>query len=242
MVTSALLDAALVARTVSVDEISGGGDVILLAPHPDDETLGCGGAIAALSDKGRRVQVIVITDGGHSHPVSTAYPRDRLCSLRQNEVRSALHILTQGRGPVPIMLGFPDNAAPDGDAAALRTAEIIQAHINGETALWTTWAGDPHPDHGRTSRIAAEVARRNPRLSIWSYPIWGRFNHGDTTFDRDCLVRLDTEPWQHRKSAAVTAHATQMSGLISDDPGGFRMDDALQDHFITTPELFLKGL
>lgn len=236
-----LLLAALTARAVAVTEISGGGDVILLAPHPDDETLGCGGAVAALNDIGCKVQVIVITDGGFSHPASRSHPQDVLRRLRAAEVTKAVSILTDGCGPAPILLEYPDNAAPDGDAAASAAALRIQQYITSSaTAIWTAWQGDPHPDHGRTARIAACLADQNPALALWSYPIWGRFDHTADAFKADAVVQFETHMWQDRKAAAVAAHATQMSGLISDDPNGFQMDTGMQQHFITRPEIFVK--
>lgn len=237
--TPPLLAAARTARAVSVDVLSGGGDVIVLAPHPDDETLGCGGAIAALTDLGRRVQVIVVTDGGHSHPGSTTYPRDRVCRTRADEVQKAVAVLTGGRGPAPVLLGYPDNAAPDG-AVASAAADLIQTHIGAQTALWTTWAGDPHPDHGRTARIAAILAARHPQLALWAYPIWGRFAAQLPDFNPDLLVQFETHAWQARKATALAAHASQMTGLIGDDPNGFYMEPAMQQHFVTSAELFLR--
>ncbi|MDT8855731.1 PIG-L deacetylase family protein [Paracoccaceae bacterium Fryx2] len=238
-----VLMAAQDAPEVSLDDLSGGGDVVVLAPHPDDETLGCGGAIAALAARGRRCQVIVVTDGARSHPASRAWPGERLARLRADEVRRAVTILTGGRGPAPILLGYPDGAAPDGDAAAEAAAVAILPLISpSTTALWSTWAGDPHHDHGRTARIAARICRHRPDLLPWSYPIWGRFTDAADGFDPKSLMQFATAPWQARKAGAVAAHASQMTGLISDDPGGFRMIDAHQHHFITAPELFLKGL
>ena len=221
--------------------LSGGGDVLLLAPHPDDETLGCGGAIAALSEAGHTVQVVVVTDGCKSHPRSRSHPPDRLRRLRAAEVAQAVHILTCGRGPAPVMLNCPDSAPPgDDDAyvgAAKRILELIHDHT---TALWTAWGADPHPDHGRTASVADLIARQNPHLALWSYPIWGRFVEDIPTLDTSRLFRFDTQPWQARKAEALGAHASQMTGLITDDPGGFRMTDALQQHFVATPELFFQ--
>lgn len=240
MVITPVLNAAATCPAVSVEVLSGGGDVVVLAPHPDDETLGCGGAIAALCEAGRRVQVVVITDGSHSHPGSVSHPRARLCELRADEVRHAVRILTGGRGPDPILLGYPDNAAPDGSAAAQEAATVIEAHLGNATAVWSTWEGDPHPDHGRTARIARMIRQRNPKVELWSYPIWGRFADAPPPFAADRLVRFETHAWQDLKDMALAAHASQMSGLIGDDPTGFRMSDAMQRHFITTPELFFK--
>jgi len=229
------------AAFVSLETVSGGGDVVVLVPHPDDETLGCGAAIAALADRGRSVQVIVITDGSRSHPASRLFPAERLALTREAEVTEALDILTDGRGPPPVFLRYRDLAAPDGDVAAEHAAQrIVPLITDATTALWSTWEGDPHPDHGRTARIAWRIGRHLPQLSRWSYSIWGRFRTDTPDVQRDSIVQLLPNGQISRKRRAIAAHRTQMSGLITDDPEGFVMPQAEQDHFLSTPEMFLK--
>lgn len=236
-----LLQTARLAPWISIDKVSGNGDVLLLAPHPDDETLGCGAAIAALTEAGRKVQVVVVTDGCHSHPRSRLYPAAKLRQLREAEVQQAVEILTGGHGPAPIMLNYPDAATPDTDDAITAAADRIVALVSETTtALWASWGSDPHHDHVSVARMAAHVAARLPHLAYWSYPIWGRFLEQIPTLNPGLMVKFNTQGWQDRKARAVAAHASQMSGLITDDPGGFRMSDILQQHFITTPELFLR--
>ena len=65
----ALLRAARGAPVVDVDALAAGG-VLVLAPHPDDETLGCGAALAAAVTAGYAVRVVAATDGDGSHPRS----------------------------------------------------------------------------------------------------------------------------------------------------------------------------
>lgn len=236
-----LLRAAATARPVTVDVLSNGGDVLVLAPHPDDESLGCGAAIAALTDLGRRAQVVVVTDGSHSHPGSRSTPPARLSRLRAAEVIRAVDILTAGWGPAPVLLGYPDAAAPEGDAAAdAAIARILPHMCPSVNAIWSTWGGDPHADHARTARLAVRLVEQHPALALWSYPIWGRFEPDGQNVCQDAIVQFETHPWQSRKAAAIAAHVSQMTGLISDDPCGFRMTDEHQRHFLATPEIFLR--
>src|SRR5450631_1369848 len=77
----------------SIDDVTGPGRALILAPHPDDESLGCGGLIAACCQAARPPIVAVLTDGGMSHPESKAFPREQLVRLREAEARDAATIL-----------------------------------------------------------------------------------------------------------------------------------------------------
>ena len=59
----------------SLNDIIGGGTCLILAPHPDDESLGCGGLIAACVAAGRSPLVVILTDGAGSHPNSRRFRR-----------------------------------------------------------------------------------------------------------------------------------------------------------------------
>ena len=79
------------------------GPVVVLAAHPDDETLGCGGLIARRAAEGRRVVVVVITDGrallgrfGIDRDPSPA----EVAQMRKEETRRAVDILSAGRAEI----------------------------------------------------------------------------------------------------------------------------------------------
>src|SRR4029079_2768884 len=59
--------------------------LVVVAPHPDDESLGCGGLIAAATADGIPVRIVVVSDGAGSHPNSVAYPPAPLRLLRGSQ-------------------------------------------------------------------------------------------------------------------------------------------------------------
>lgn len=235
------LNAAASARIVDPMALTNGGGVLLLVPHPDDETLGCGQAIAALTDAGQRVQAVLITDGCRSHPDSLRWPAARLTALRAQEFKDAWHHLTGARQPDPVMLGYPDCDAPDDpqrrDTACNRISRLIGPDIG---AIWATWSGDPHVDHIRTAALAAQLQRCHPRLQHFAYPIWGRFDPQGRLPSMDDLALVTAPHLYLRKAQAMAAHASQMTGLIDDDPTGFVMPPDLQQHFLHHPEIFIR--
>ncbi|MBB2162506.1 PIG-L deacetylase family protein [Gluconacetobacter sacchari] len=235
----AIVRAGKRARSIDIATLAGPGNVLVLTPHPDDESLGCGAAIAAASRAGRDVLVVALTDGGLSHPHSRLFPHDRLVALRRAELIEATGILTRGTGDT-IMLGFPDQGAPDSpaDRAAVRNRLLHLIEERNVSALWTTWEKDPHPDHRRAARIARQVASARPALRLWRYPVWGRFIE-DAPGAGDALYRFDGAAYRSEKRAAIGAHRSQMTALIPDDPDGFVMDARARRHFIDSPELFI---
>jgi N-acetylglucosamine malate deacetylase 1 len=82
---------------------SSAGPVVVLAPHPDDETLGCGGVIATRAHEGRRVVVVVLTDGRallRRFGITREPSEVEVSRMRKDETRRAVRILTDGRGEV----------------------------------------------------------------------------------------------------------------------------------------------
>jgi LmbE family N-acetylglucosaminyl deacetylase len=240
MVSAGFLAAAERAEPISPECLAGPGDVLVLAPHPDDETLGCGATIAALAELGRRVQVVIVTDGAASHPASRRCPPPALARLRAREAREAVRILGCGRLPPPLHLGIPDSAPPEDARTQDRVLALLARSLTPRTtAILTTWDGDPHPDHQWTARLARRLSWRAPEAALWAYPIWGRFTDR-VPEPAQPVVRVAAHQAGARKRRALRAHRSQMTGLIADDPDGFVMAPALQEHFLDADEVFIQ--
>jgi len=98
-------------------DITSDGGLVVIAPHPDDESLACGGLIARACSEGRPVRVVVVSDGTGSHPRSRVYPRMRLRTLREEEARRAVCAL--GLAPRHLtFLRLPDRFVPHQGARA----------------------------------------------------------------------------------------------------------------------------
>lgn len=228
------------APAIALEELTGAGDVVVLAPHPDDESLAMGGAIAAAAEAGHQVHVVVVTDGSRSHPNSTSHPPNVLSALRWAEVNAAVSILTSLKSR-PVWLGYPDMAAPDSPSEFEAIATRLGDVLHGSSAVWTTWDGDPHPDHQRTWRLGMYLAERHSRLKLFACPVWGRVQRPMREVRPGGMRRFPTRAYRSIKARAVAAHASQMTGLIHDDPSGFRMPAELALHFIETDEIFITS-
>jgi LmbE family N-acetylglucosaminyl deacetylase len=226
----------------SPGEIIGDGTCLVLAPHPDDESLGCGGLIAACVAAGRSPLVAILTDGAGSHPRSRAFPADRLRAVRAQEARQAVAALGLPEDRLAF-LEQPDTAAPhEGPAFDAVVAKLL-ALVEGEaacTAIFAPWRHDPHCDHEAASLIAAAVAEK-AGIRHRAYPVWGWTLADDTAIPEAPGPgwRLNVEAFLPAKQNAIRAHQSQFGGLIEDDPAGFRLPAALLACFDSPYETFL---
>ena len=213
---------------------------LVLAPHPDDESLGCGGLIAEACLHNSPPLVVILTDGAGSHPNSRAYPAPRLRAVRRAETLDAAACLGLPRERV-VFLDYPDTAAPAGGddlvAAAARVAGLAEQHACG--VILAPWRHDPHCDHEAAHRIAS-LAARQTGLPHRAYPVWGLTLPPDHPLDAPPSgVRLDVSRHRAAKQRAIHAHASQYTGLIQDDPAAFQMQPGFMALFDTPAELYL---
>lgn len=216
------------------------GRTVVLAPHPDDESLGCGGLLALLAQAGCQPHVVVVTDGAQSHPGSAAYPPARLRALREEEAREAARHLgcTIGFLRQPDC-GLPSPGHPAFDGVARRLAEAISEH--DPDTLVVPWRRDPHCDHEAVWSLAC--AGRPPGARWLEYPVWAWTDASSAPRANEARAwRLDVSPVLDSKRRAVAAHRSQTTGLIGDDPDGFRLAPDVLAHFERTWELFLDPL
>ncbi len=232
--------AALPVREVGA--LIGDGGLVVVAPHPDDESLGCGGLIAEARARGVGVRLVVLSDGVGSHRASKAYPPARLKALREAETIEAAATLGLARGHIRF-LGLPDAAVPIEGAAAAQAIAAIEAALEdcGADTLCVTWRHDPHCDHRAAAGLVEIVRARNKDLRAFAYPIWGWTLPPDLDVGNPPRgMRIDVSRHKAVKREAVFAHRSQTSALIDDDPDGFRLEPAMIERFLGPYEIFLE--
>jgi LmbE family N-acetylglucosaminyl deacetylase len=196
--------------------------VVIVAPHPDDEVLACGGLLQQLGSMRMPLLIVAVTDGEASHPGSLTWTRSRLQAVRPDETMAALAVLGQDAVPVT-RLGLPD-----GGVAALEAdlARELVALLTAGDLLLTTWRHDGHPDHEATARACAAAAGACGARLVEA-PIWGWHwsNPGDAAMPLARARRLMLgDATLARKRAALACFESQ---LVSDDASGH---DAILTH------------
>lgn len=191
--------------------------LVVIAPHPDDETLMAGGLIRAAIASGRAVRVIAMTGGDASHPGSARWPRPVLLAQRRFERARALAILG---GAAVTELGICDGQISAQSAYA--TARI-RSELRPDDTVVTTWRYDGHPDHEGTARAvhAAGPAR------LFEAPVWGWHWADPGQLPPDpVLFELDDDTGQ-RKREAMMQFRSQLEPDASTGAGPILPDWAL---------------
>lgn len=238
------LEAARSFAFATLAERLGDGGLVVVAPHPDDESLACGGLIAEAHAEGRPVHVVIVSDGTGSHPASKAYPRARLRALREDEARDAVGHLGLDPADDVSFLRLPDRFVPsDGPRAEKAIARIIGCveEVGGE-ALFVSWRHDPHCDHQASYRIARAVQRQLPSLRLYEYTVWGSALPAATPVEPvNDGFRIPIAQRLTQKRRAIAAHRSQTTHLINDDPNGFRLTDSDLARFDLPYESFFES-
>jgi LmbE family N-acetylglucosaminyl deacetylase len=221
--------------------------VLIVAPHPDDETLGCGGAISLLCRQGYDVSVLIISDGTGSHPNSQKYPAPMLRWIRSQETLTALEILGVKRWAVTFLHlkdgDIPTVTAPKFHAAKVRCRNYLQATL--PDTIFVPWRRDPHPDHRATWQlIQAAILSLEMTPQIIEYPIWDWDTSQQTTVDLSQITgwRLDTQSVLSRKTQAIESYQSQLGQLIDDDPHGFCLSAEMLANFTRPWEVYFKEI
>lgn len=194
--------------------------VLVIAPHPDDESLAAGGLIQEAVRTSASLRVLFATDGENNPwPQRVALRRWHIgqreqlqwAARRRKEAIAALAILGLGANRVTF-LHYPDQGLTDlivgGDTSL---ASDLEAQIRGfrPTLVIGPSQYDLHPDHNTLGRLIQIVLQRvgRPDMADLSYVIHGA-ERLITDGDGWCLPLRERQ--LHIKRQAVLAHASQM--------------------------------
>jgi len=203
--------------------------VLVLAPHMDDETIGCGGTLALHAQRGAQITVMFLTDGRNgSSEVNVMYGEERarrqqeLIELRTTEARGALQRLGVNR---MVCLDAEDGALDKCSWAAEKLRDVLmklQPHV-----VYLPFYLEEHPDHRAASQVLLDAAAGTSlQFQCMGYEVW-------TPLFPNCLVRIDAtveikkQALQEYRSqlqqcdylhASIGLNAHRSAGLMS-EPG-----------------------
>lgn len=202
------------------------GPLLVVAPHPDDETLGAGGLIYTWSRHRQPVTIISVTDGEAACPEVID-----LASIRCRELQAALRCLGVDEANI-IRL-----RVPDGRVGQFRPllAEAIASAVTPATTLIAPFDRDGHPDHDAAGAVALEVAHKH-RTPLGAYPIWAWHQATPRIFSGLRTVRFTlSAAARAAKHAAIQRHASQ----LRQRPGGAIVPAHVLAYFKRSYETFV---
>lgn len=130
--------------------------VAVLAPHPDDEVFGCGGALALHVARGENIRVVIATDGaGSAAGADENHSSLALVARREEESRAAAAVLGY---PAPTFWRLPDRGLAYGAALVDRIVQLLQG--DRIDLVYAPSLHEVHPDHRALAMAAAEAVRR----------------------------------------------------------------------------------
>lgn len=159
----------LVRRSQDRTEEAAGRSALVIAPHPDDETFGCGALIMRKRAAGARVDICVVSDGGGY--INDDYDHDELVAMRDRNLKRACERLGVPEANLH-QLGFPDADLPAHvDQITARLREVLQQVQPDEVYIPSVF--DEHRDHIAVYGACMKaIEGLDARTRVFTYPVW----------------------------------------------------------------------
>lgn len=197
--------------SISVKALCAGSSrLVVIAPHPDDEVLACGGLLAQCAQLHFPVMVVAVTDGEASHGMTDQYTRSKLGQQRVHEQCEGLMQL--GIDPICVVrLKIPDGGV------ALHVTQIfnwLTVLLQPGDVVITTWCLDGHPDHEATAQAVMRTGCKLFQAPVW---MWHWAQPDDMRIPWSDLVAVDLDSTAvDAKQKALAWHHSQLGRRSSD--------------------------
>jgi LmbE family N-acetylglucosaminyl deacetylase len=144
-----------------------GKSMLVIAPHQDDEVIGCGGAWALQVRSGNAASVVIMSDGGAGHE-ELGYSRQALMALRNDESRRAAAVI---QSESPQFLNHEQLADNAPQAVEQLRGILTERKVD---AVFAPYVLDAHPEHRLTNFILARALKEiSWNVRVLGYEVWG---------------------------------------------------------------------
>lgn len=172
-----------------------GARVMVIAPHPDDETLGCGGTLRKHHLAGDHITAVFMTDGSKGGALAGGIEGEALIKLREQEAQAAAAVLGIDKCE---FLRNPDTSLE----CSAHTIEQLRRLLESlqPDIVYAPSPLETHRDHRQACFIAARaLAEYSQPLQVYLYEVWA-------PVPANCAIPIDVE----QKVAAVRCYRSQM--------------------------------
>jgi len=180
-------------------------NVLVISPHPDDESIGCGGTLRRHVLQGDIVQAVFLTSGergGHGRS------RDDTMRIREEEAREAAAIL--GLAQIEFW------RVPNGSLRLTgKLTDRLCAKLNEWPAdiIYVTHDREMHPEHRAAARLVkravSSLSGKLAKPKVFMFEVWTPLQRMDEI--------VDITPYIETKTAAIRAHQSQCEVMRFDD-------------------------
>ncbi len=190
--------------------------VLVVAPHADDETLGCGGLLALKHERREPADVVFVSDSAGSPPVAG------LSARRRTEALAALAMLGVPADRVHF-LDAPDgqlNRLDPGETARVQAALAALLQKLRPADIFVPYLGGGSSEHDATTLLVRGVNAGRARL--WEYPVWAWWDARRLSGQLGQPVQnfhLPLGVARQRKRSALACHASQLTLQPDGQPG-----------------------
>lgn len=169
--------------------------ILILAPHPDDECIGCGGI---LSKYANQCKVIVMTDGSEG---SFSKSPKELIDIRRREFENEMHLLG--------IKEYEYLKYPDGDLINSKNC-MDSINIDEYNLVLLPWGEDNHPDHMATYEYAVtKLKKEQYKGRVYTYEVHVPFHDVDVYVDVTGVI--------DEKIRLIQCHKSQINSICYDD-------------------------
>lgn len=142
---------------------------IVVSPHQDDETLGCGGTIALKRRAGAAVRVLFLTDGARSHEERRS--PEEMAAIRHDEAVAACSVLGVPAHDLDF-LGFRDRSLGENSCAAVEALAAVLRRAR-PAQVFLPYRREGTSDHDAANTITRRaIGMAGIRPDLFEYPVW----------------------------------------------------------------------
>lgn len=177
---------------------------LVVAPHPDDESIGCGGTIAQGVAAGEEWVAVFLTSGELG---LEELPAEKARAVREAEAEEAAEIL--GLAGLTF-LRHPDWFLAQATAEASRSLALLLEQVGADRVL-CPHPDEWHPDHAATASVVRGAVQLAGRHDLWlqTYEVWTPMHRYEEVEDISEVMAT--------KLQAVRAYRSQLAAFEYDD-------------------------
>lgn len=168
--------------------------LLIVAPHPDDETLGCGGLLACF---GPQCDVLLLTDGRKGTPADGSRTEEETAGIRRREFDAAVAFFGVNR---VYTLNLPDSCLRE------NAKTVSSFDLRGYDRIFVPYRLERHPDHAAAFRIIHKLYKRqHSKAELLEYEVWSPITEPNRF--------LDISRVMERKQEGIRLYASQVREL-----------------------------